>query len=134
MSLFEGITRMGRRQAEALMGSVCVISRKTGTTRDQTTGKDVDTFATVYEGKCRVSFRDARGDGVGAGDQAFDRQNPTLSLPVDAVGSADVRTNDVAVITANPLDAGLVGVRFRVAGIHALTQGTARRLPVEVLS
>lgn len=130
----ESATFDGRALVESLMASECLIQRQTGVTRDESTGKDVPSFSTVYQGKCRVSFRNARADGVAAGNQAFEKQNPTLSLPVDAAGSADVRANDVAVITANPLDAGLVGVRFRVAGIHALTQGTARRLPVEVLS
>lgn len=132
--MFEGITRMGRRQAEALMGSMCVISRKTGTVRDETTAKDTDVFTPIYTGKCRVSFPNTRAYGLSAGSQSFERQLPTVSIPVEAAGSADVHVNDVVLITANPLDAGMVGVRFRVAGIHSMTQGTARRLPVEVLS
>lgn len=132
MSLFAGVTRMGRTIAEAKMGSVCVIRRAAGSTPDPVTGVEVPTFTVVYSGPCSFKYSATLpNDLVVTGEQLVS-QRPTLSLPVAT--SAGVRVDDVATITENALDAGLVGVVARVAGVHAITHGTARRLPVEVIS
>lgn len=138
MTLAVGAVTMGRKQAEALMTTLCVIKRKTGTTEDAN-GVPVDTFSIIYDhatipgtgAKCRLKFTDARSDDVAAGGQGVAKQNPILSIPVTATGSASVRTDDICVITANPLDPGTVGRIYRIAGEHDMTYATARRFPLE---
>jgi hypothetical protein len=126
MSLASGITMMGRKQAELLMESTCVIKRQTGTTPDSN-GVEVPTYSTIYTGKCRFRMPDARSNTIVAAGQSLTVQSPTLSIPVTASGSASVRTDDVAVITVDSST-----VTARIAGIHSQTHSTARRFPVEV--
>lgn len=130
MSLATGVTLMGRRQAEALMESACVITRAGETTTDPVTGEDVPTSTTIYTGKCRLKFPNAQATQVEAAGQLLATQFPVLSLPVD--GSAGVLMDDVATVTS-PLDPD-VTVVARIAGLHSQTHATARRFPLEVLS
>lgn len=128
--MFTGITLMGRKTAEALMESTCVIKRQTGTAPDSN-GVEQPTYATVYTGKCRLRITDARPNTVVAAGQSVAVQSPILSLPVTAAGSADVRVDDIATISS-PLDGNTVVAR--IAGFHTQTHSTARRFPVEVQS
>src|SRR4051812_47401929 len=124
MSLATGVTMMGRRQAEALMESTCVITRNNGLVTDQNTGVDSDDLETIYTGKCRLRMQTSAPRQVVAAGQQVALQSPILSLPID--GSESVRTGDVAVITS-PLDPATVTVR--IAGTHSQTHSTARRFP-----
>lgn len=127
-----GVTMMGRRQAEALMDSTCVITRPHvgEPTIDPETGQEsTPAGVVVYTGKCRLRMSDARANGVALAGQQVAEQSPSLSLPVLADGSADVRTNDIAVVTS-PLDP--TSRTVRIAGMHSQTHATARRFPVEV--
>jgi hypothetical protein len=72
-----------------------------------------------------VSARDIAGQQVAV-------QDVVLSLDVDSSGS--VTEDDVVVITKAPRDPALVGLELRIAGIHPVTDATARRFPVEVIS
>lgn len=128
MSVAAGVTLMGRKQAEALMDSTVTIVRP-GTPTEDANGVLTPTFTTVYSGKCRLRISDARPDEVAAAGQAVAKQNPVLSIPVTATGSADVRVDDMATITS-PLDSAVVVAR--IAGTHSQTHSTARRFPVEV--
>jgi len=131
MTLAAGVTLMGRRTAEALMDSTCVITRAGSPTVDPATGAETPSLTTIYTGKCRLRMSDARSDEVAAAGQSIEVQSPILSLPVTATGSAAVRTDDVATITT-PLDSNTVVAR--IAGFHTQTHSTARRFPVEVQS
>lgn len=122
---------MGRKQAEALMESTCVIVRKGANTTDPATGVDSPTLTTIYSGKCRLRLPNPESRDEAAAGQALERQRPSLSIPVTASGSAAVRTDDIVTITS-PLDPATVVVR--IAGFHSQTHSTARRFPVEVIS
>jgi hypothetical protein len=122
-----------RTAAESMMKSTCVIRRVTGTELDEETLNTTPTYEVSYSGRCRVRFAStAAPREVDAQSQLLVEQEPILHLPV--VGSEGVRVGDVAEITANPHDPKLVGVRFRVAGVHSQTLGTARRFPIEVVT
>lgn len=131
LSIAAGAVMMGRKQAEALMGSTCVIKRQTGTSVSGTTGAETPTYTTIYTGVCRLRMSDAKSNEVAAAGQAIEIQSPILSIPVAATGSASVLTDDIAVITS-PLDANVITAR--IAGFHTQTHSTARRFPVEVQS
>jgi hypothetical protein len=131
MSVEQGI-QQGRREAEKLMTTTCTIARNDGTTVDPDTLDDVTTWTQTYAGKCRVrrpgpSARDKQTAG-----QTITLQDLILSLPV--TGSSRVITDHVVTVTANPLDPALVGVTFRVTGMHDETTATARRFPIERMS
>lgn len=123
-----GAVLMGRKVAESLMDSTCVIARQTGTTTDGQ-GVDVPVWTTQYTGACRLRFPDARANDVAAAGQALGVQAPVLSIPVTATGSDLVRVDDIATVT---IDGATVVAR--IAGIHTQTHQTARRFPVEVTS
>lgn len=107
------------------------IRRQTGKGKNLETGKIETTWAVIYEGPARWRFGNTQPRDLDAAGQRLVEQSPTVSLPIGAE-SALVRTDDEGTVLANPPDPGLVGVGFRVAGIHAQTHATARRFPVEV--
>jgi hypothetical protein len=121
---------MGRRQAEALMVSSCVISRMSGRSLNEQTGEYSDTFTVVYDGRCEFKYSQASFEDVDAASQQLTQQRPVLKVPVE--GTAGVMVGDVVELTGHPLDTGMVGLQFRIAGLHSRTYATARRFPVEV--
>jgi len=128
MTMFAGATRMGRALAESMMESTVIIKRA-GVPSEDANGVLTPTYSTIYSGVCRLRVTEARSDEVAAAGQGLAKQNPTLSIPVSASGSADVRVDDIATVTT-PLDS--VTVIARIAGLHSQTHSTARRFPVEV--
>lgn len=122
-----------RAQAESLMVSVCTITRGGGAgVWNESTGQYDSTAVTVYSGPCRVRFPSTVVRESDTQNQFTVEQEPLLSLPV--AGSEGVTVDDVVTITANPSDSAMVGLTLRIAGLHAQTQATARRFPVEVTS
>lgn len=122
----------GRILAERDMESTCIVQRKTGTTVDHGTGQKVDTFDTIYTGKCRLRFAFVRPEEALAADQALGKDRGVLSLPV--IGSNTIKADDVAVVTISPiLDPGTT-VTGRIESPFAQTYATARRFPFEVTS
>lgn len=122
----------GRILIESLMQTTVRIRHKTGQTRNQETGQLETTWTTVYEGPGRVRFTRAEPRDIDASGQRFAEQSPTVSLPIATSVAVDI--DDEGEILANDLDPAVVGLRFRIAGIHEQTHSTARRFPVEVLS
>jgi len=117
----------GRALAESLMTDTVTVTRTTGRILSESTGKYADVTVVVYTGAARV--RPAGGDAAkDAGERATLVRSYTLSLPMTVTG---IEPDDVATVTASPLDAGMVGVRLRVVGQVHGTQVTARRLSVE---
>lgn len=137
MSVSSGAVLMGRRQAEARMKDSCVINRVTGQTLNESTGLMTDVVTAIYTGKCRLRYISPRVFEVESAAQMIALERPTLSIPVGAAGSGNVRANDVATMTAvDPAvgDPALVGERFRLADAPSQTGATARRCLVEVVS
>lgn len=130
MSVESALAR-GRALADALMVTTVRIRRQTGKAKNPVTGQIEPTWAVIYEGPARVRFGNTQPRDIDAAGQLLVEQSPTVSLPIGA-DSALVRTNDEGTVLGNPPDPGLVGLDFRIAGIHAQTHATARRFPVEV--
>jgi hypothetical protein len=128
MNRAERLVMRGRAQIERLMVDACLIDRKTGSVLDEDTGDYVDTYATVYEGKCRVQDSGLSGHQVDAGDRPVELQTRTLQVPMTVTG---VKVDDRVQVTASVLDADLVGRTFRVTDLMHKTHATARRLPIE---
>lgn len=123
---------MGRRLASGLMNATVLIQRAGEPVRNPNTGHMEPALTTVYEGPARVRFLSADPRATDQAGQRFAEQTPTVWLPIDS--TAGVRVDDTGTVTSNPDDPGTAGLQFRVAGVHAQTHSTSRRLPVEVLS
>lgn len=124
---------LARREAESEMRDACTIVDPAGASQvwNPVTLQYDTVDATVYTGKCKVRFGNT---GVRQGEQAgqlFIEQSATLSLPIDAAGSADVRKNHVATITASATDAALVGVKLTIEAPRRQSNATSRRFPVK---
>lgn len=121
-------TLQGREAAEALMLDSCVVRRLTGKTLDQTTLQYVETFAAVYEGRCRVRAPNVQDREAVAGERTVTLRQYVVSVPVAAEG---VEVNDVVEVTASVLDPELPGTRLRVLGPAKGSTITARRFRCE---
>lgn len=124
----------GRQAAEALMVDACVVTRGGGAgVRDPETGLVVPSAGTeVYSGPCKVQTRNMAVTDTDAGEREFGVLAWELHLPV--ADSENVHRGDTATITAaHPVSSVAVGQSFTVAGPHAGTLKTARRLPVEAV-
>lgn len=131
----ETVVLEGRAFNERQMTSTGVVRRATGeVVTDPDTLVESPSWAVVYEGRCNITFPKTQPGTAEVPGGVVVRQDAILSLPVDALGSGDVDVNDVWECTGNPMDAALVGVQARVAGVHRQTYATARRFPVEVVS
>lgn len=120
----------GRVAAERLMLDTCTVKRLSGQVNTPDTGQVVNTYTTVYSGKCKVQQADrsgvARPQSVGEAEVFMSRLQ--LHLPISATG---VTSDDIATITASALDPDLVGKVFHVREPSAKTFLTARRFGIE---
>lgn len=130
--MIAGLLSAGRAQAESLMTDACTITRAGAgePVFDPETGGYTDPPAvTVYEGKCRVQMRGAaavQNAQLGGEDVTF--YDVEVSLPITVT---DVEVGDLVTMTAAAFDDGLAGTSYRVHGLHAKSQATARRLLCE---
>ena len=134
MSIYAGVTLMGRKQAEALMESTCVVTRSTPADPaiDPSTGlENSPTVTTIYTGKCRLRFPFVRPEQALAAGQQLAKDRGILSLPI--AGSAGVLTDDLVSVTLGALDPDTVR-SLRVMAQFEQTHATARRFPVEASS
>lgn len=117
-----------RAHAESLMVDRCTIMRRTGSTYDEETMREVPTWVPVYAGRCKVQVQ-ALVAQYETDVHEWTVQRPELHLPV--VSSAGVRVGDRAVIDACAADPALIDRTLIVKAIHSKTWSTARRLPCE---
>jgi hypothetical protein len=127
----ESVVLAGRQFAAARMTSTCEIRHETGRTFNEDTGEYAPTYVIVYTGPCKVRFESPRVFIRDMQSELLAEQRPILFLPIE--GTEDVAPNDIATITAAPLDAALVGMEIRINGQHTQTYATARRMPCEVI-
>lgn len=111
-------------------GAATELNEETGTYEPAT--------ITVYEGPARLKLQSSVISETEAVGQLISEQNPRLDLPVETPGttgkSADVQTDDEAIITDSLHDVANVGLRMTITGGFFQTDATARRLPIEVHS
>lgn len=121
-----------RATAESLMIDWCEIRTDGDLTYDPDTKTYTDAADTlIYDGKCQVRLSESLTvqDAI-VGDVTVATERIMVKIPIDAPAipvNAIVQIVDVG----NLSDEQLVGQRYRVAGHHAQTYATARRLPCE---
>ena len=131
MSLATHALGSGRRLAESLMVTTVKVQRAGEPVRNPEAGSVEPSMTAVYEGKARVRFPSSQPRETDHAGQRTVEQHPTVWLPITVT---DVRLDDIGTVTANPPDPGIVGMTFRIVGLHAQTHSTSRRFPVEILS
>lgn len=121
----------GRSRTEAVQFTdACTIRRETGRTYDDDTGNTVPTWTALHAGPCRmrqpgIGSSSANSTTVGEADVLL--QSPEIHLPMVA---ALLRPGDEITITSSASDPASVGRVFRVRGVPAHANATARRYGV----
>jgi hypothetical protein len=127
------IALRGRGAAERDMVDTVTVQHQTGTATDADTGVVTPTYSTVYSGKCKVQQSTPAAGPTDSGEAAVYVSQLQLHVPVDAT-TAFIAPDDLATITACPLDSGLVGKVFHLRAPAHKSYATARRFPmVEVV-
>lgn len=115
------------------MESTCVVSRTLGDPVVNADGSTTPNTQTIYTGICKLRFPSIRAEVVLVEGQNLVKDKGILSLPVLG-DSANIRADDVAVVTLSPtLDPGTV-VTVRIETPFTQTFSTARRFPAEVIN
>lgn len=86
---------------------------------------------TVYTGPGKVQTHEPHESARKSGEHIYIEQRYHLHLPISAT-EADV--GDSVTVTSSATDAQLVGREYRVAGEHAKTWATARRLLLDEIT
>lgn len=120
---------LARGQSAALLDMVdaCTIRRRTGTTVDDNTGEESETFTDLYAGQCRVQQRNVQAQEQTPGEDYQLHQRLEVQLPLSVTG---LQVDDQITITAAAHDPDLVGVVFVVRDLFAKTHPTSRRVGV----
>lgn len=125
----------GRLAAEARMLDSCDIGVLTEGPPDPVTLEPTQALDAHYSGKCRISSTSNAVSEGDAGGQSFADQSFILSVPIASAG--DIKTDDSLVVTGvDPVSGNpaMVGLTFRVAGLASLSQATAARFALELIS
>ncbi|MFE7869760.1 DUF6093 family protein [Micromonospora humida] len=123
----ESALRAGRRAAERLMVDQCTIRRRTG----ETTGPGgvvTPTYATVYEGRCRMQQPTGQAREQEAGEASMLLLRFELQLPMSVAG---VQADDEVLLVTSVHDPDLAGRDFLVRGLSHKTHAVMRRLQLE---
>lgn len=123
-----GIVNAARTWHEAIMPDEGVIIRAGERTLNQSTGLYEQTPTTVYTGKCKVVLPKQFPNDSAAVGQVLVESRPRLDLPV--LASVGVREGDLFECTAGG-DPALVGLKWKLKGISAQSQTSARRFWLE---
>lgn len=125
-----------RSEAEARMLDDCEIGAFQDGDPDPVTGQPTLVLvAEHYSGKCRVKSTANVSSESSAGGQSFATQSLILSVPV--VDASAIRTDDVVRITDVDPDTGnpaMLNRIFRIAGLASVSQATAARFVLELIS
>lgn len=124
----------GRTAAQAQMLDTCDVKRPTGhMTQDETTGREIPEYETLYSSPCKVASRVSKGDTLARYVTIGGVERPVIDggihLPMSAL---DIGISYVITLTAlGPVtDPRLLGQSFRVESVPSKSYATARRLDV----
>lgn len=118
----------GRSAAQALMTDTVSVTRVTGPPGpvDPDTGeREPAPTEVVFSGPGKVQTYEPHESARESGGHVYIEQRYHLHVPVSA---AQVLVGDTVTVTASATDTQLAGRSYRVAGEHAKTWSTARRL------
>lgn len=125
----ETVLARGRAFLFAALVDTCRIERVTGESTNQTTGVVTKTWATVYQGPCRIQAPTANRAGPANIAEATVRLPPAeLQLPV--VGTENVTFDQRVTVLTCVNDTEMVNRVYFVAGISHKSHATTRKLPL----
>lgn len=125
-----------RSEAEGRMVDECEVGEFGEGDPDPVTGQPTLVLvAEHYSGRCRVKSASNVSSESSAGGQSFATQQLILSVPVADAGA--IRTDDVLRITEVDPTTGnpaMLNRIFRIAGLASVSQATAARFSLELIS
>lgn len=124
----DSVLARGRAMAEAGMKDTVLIQRLSSESTDDLTGTVTPTWATVYEGKCRIQLRSG-GSRTEVGEASPVVVKPELQLPI--IASTSVGHGDRATVISAADDPALAGHVFFIRDVAPKSEATARRLVME---
>ena len=132
MSATSAILR-GRTAALALMLDTVTVTRLASSVTDTETGVVTPTFSTIYTGpgKIQRTPRASRVQPASVGEAEIFLSRLELHVPITATG---ISVDDIATVTASPLDPDLVGKAFHIRELAVKTLQTARRFGIELVA
>lgn len=108
----------------------CVIGRLVHSDQLDANGDYPTSIDPVYTGACQFTVQAVQVRDVDTQGQDLAVADGTLSVPIDAPGSALVEKDHVATITLAAYDTATITAIIQAG--HAQTLTTARRFPVEI--
>lgn len=137
MAMSEAALAAGRSAAARMMQDTAQVSRRSGVTKDPTTGLKQPAYTPVYETPCKVSAATGRDMAVrtvevGGVERAVIEGGLHIPIPDEGSEAVQVHNGDRFTITAvGPMsDPGLLGRVFEVVEYGGKSWATARRLNV----
>lgn len=128
------VLRRSRGRIESIMSTTCTVTRPGVRTEDDwnpSTGTyDDPEPVVVYDGPCRLRMPYAYPQRADTGESLWAADRGIIAFPID--GSEDIADGMTVTITDNPNDPAMVGVEMSVLSGHYQTDGTARRIPVQL--
>lgn len=124
---WDALLARGRAMAEALMVDDCAVLRKIGSAVDDDTGAEVDEFATVYTGPCRLRMNTVTGGS--ASRQVGEQTVTTTRIEWQAPWHVDYVEVDDRVVMLASQSPGLVQRAVQVTGPWLQTTSAACRYP-----
>lgn len=125
------VTRARARVEEQMVDS-CVIGRVVRSDELDENGDYPETLDPVYVGRCKFTIQAVQVRDVDSQGQDFSVADGILSIPVGALGSAEVEKDHRAQITLTSNDSAIIDAVVQSG--HAQTFATARRFPVQILT
>lgn len=128
----------GRAAAEALHVDTCLVTRVTGEegpmdpeTGLPTPGATTDIYGpdiAPHQGRCKVQTYEPHESARASSEHTYTEQRYHLHVPISA---PLIKVGDTVEVVASMADPQLVGRTYRVAGEHAKSLATARRLLID---
>lgn len=118
----------GRARAEELMTDTVLVTRvvgEPGPLNPDTGEREPAPTITVYTGPGKIQTYEPHESSRDSGEHIYIEQRYHLHLPISVT---PVAVGDTITVTASTTDTQLIGRDYRVAGEHAKTWATARRL------
>lgn len=129
--------REGRELTESLMIDACRVERATGEqVTDPVTGEVTDEVVMVYEGKCKVQWKDMQDSTAVAAGHVFTSEPGRVDLPKSVVVAPNdtlTVTEALDLVTGFP-DTSRVGQSVRLVALNRGTLRSANRWDVELMT
>lgn len=113
----------GRRDAESVMLCECIIKRPTGSTYNPALRHEVETFVTIYSGKCGYDVDATQPTNLVLAGAQYTITNALAKIPI----GSEVMPGDLIEITSSDLGLPRPGTKAKLVELAEGTHRTAER-------